>query len=54
MHITAHTRKFKEELSMNYNLDRIIAVRNNKIVYRDGDKMVKVFDSEYKKADVLN
>ena len=39
---------------MNYNLDRIIAVRNNKIVYRDGDKMVKVFDSEYKKADVLN
>lgn len=36
------------------NLDRIIAVRNNKTVYRDGDRCLKVFDSDYSKADVLN
>lgn len=35
-------------------LDRVIAVRNNKTVYRDGDKCIKVFNSEYSKADVLN
>ncbi len=35
-------------------LDRIIAVRNNKTVYRDGDRALKVFDKEYSKADVLN
>lgn len=35
-------------------LDRIIAVRNNKTVYRDGDITLKVFDSTYSKADVLN
>lgn len=39
---------------MSLNLDRVIAVRSSKIVYRDGDKAVKVFDKEYKKADVLN
>lgn len=39
---------------MSFNLDRVIAVRNSKIVYRDGDKSIKVFDKEYKKADVLN
>ncbi len=36
------------------NLDRVIAVRNNKTIYRDGDKCIKVFNSEYSKADVLN
>ena len=36
------------------NLDRVIAVRNNKTVYRDGDKCVKIFNTEYSKADVLN
>lgn len=36
------------------NLDKVIAVRNNKTVYRDGDKCVKVFNAEYSKADVLN
>ncbi len=36
------------------NLDRVIAVRNNKTVYRDGDNCVKVFDSEFSKADILN
>lgn len=35
-------------------LDRIIAVRNNKTVYRDGELCMKVFDSTYSKADVLN
>ena len=36
------------------NLDRVIAVRNNKTVYRDGDRCIKVFSAEYSKADVLN
>ena len=36
------------------NLDRVIAVRNNKTIYRDGDRCVKVFSSDYSKADVLN
>jgi len=36
------------------NLDRVIAVRTNKTVYRDGDKAIKVFSSDYSKADVLN
>ena len=34
-------------------LDRVIAVRNNKTIYRDGDRCIKVFNSEYSKADVL-
>ena len=36
------------------NLDRVIAVRNTKTVYRDGDRCLKVFNPEYSKADVLN
>lgn len=36
------------------NLDRVIAVRNSKTIYRDGDKCVKVFSADYSKADVLN
>ncbi len=36
------------------NLDRIIAVRNSKTIYRDGDRCVKVFDSDFSKSDVLN
>ena len=35
-------------------LDRVIAVRNNKTIYRDGDRPIKVFNAEYSKADVLN
>ena len=35
-------------------LDRVIAVRNNKTVYRDGDRCIKIFNAEYSKADVLN
>jgi RIO-like serine/threonine protein kinase len=35
-------------------LDRVIAVRNNKTIYRDGDRAIKVFNAVYSKADVLN
>lgn len=35
-------------------LDRVIAVRNNKTIYRDGDKCIKVFSENYSKAQVLN
>ncbi len=35
-------------------LDRVIAVRNNKTIYRDGDRCIKVFNEEYSKSDVLN
>lgn len=35
-------------------LDRVIAVRNNKTIYRDGDNCIKVFDADFSKADVLN
>ena len=35
-------------------LDRVIAVRNNKTIYRDGERCIKVFNAEYSKADVLN
>ncbi len=35
-------------------LDRVIAVRNNKTIYRDGERCVKVFNEDYSKADVLN
>lgn len=36
------------------NLDRVIAVGNNKTVYRDGGRCLKVFGEEYSKADVLS
>lgn len=35
-------------------LDRVIAVRNNKTVFRDGDRCVKVFGTGYSKADILS
>ncbi len=35
-------------------LDKVIAVRANKTVYRDGDYSIKVFDEPYSKADILN
>lgn len=35
-------------------LDRVIAVRTAKTVYRDGDLCIKVFNEEFSKADVLN
>lgn len=36
------------------NLDRVIAVRNTKTIYRDDDKCIKVFNQDYTSADVLN
>lgn len=36
------------------NLDRVIAVRNTKTVYRDGGRCYKVFIEGYSKADILN
>ena len=35
-------------------LDRVIAVRTKKTVYRDGDKCVKVFNNPYSKAAIFN
>ena len=35
-------------------LEKIIAVRNTKTIYRDGDKCIKVFNEGFSKADVLN
>lgn len=35
-------------------MDRVIAVRSNKTVYRDGDSTAKVFDSDFSKVAVLN
>lgn len=43
---------FEKEGEM--KLDRIIAVRNSKTVYRDGTLCLKVFGEEYSKADVLS
>ena len=34
--------------------DNVIAKRKHKVIYRDGDRCIKVFDSDYSKADVLN
>lgn len=35
-------------------LEKIIAVRTSKTVYRDGDIAIKVFDEDYSKSDILN
>ena len=34
--------------------DKVIAVRNTKTVYRDGDNVIKLFDEHYSKSDILN
>ena len=34
--------------------DRVIAVRNAKTVYRNGEICIKVFNEGYKKSDVVN
>ena len=36
------------------NFDKVIATSENKVIYRDGNLCIKVFDSDYSKADVLN
>ena len=35
-------------------LEKVIAVRTAKTVYRDGTRAVKVLDEDYKKSDILN
>ena len=35
-------------------LEKIVAVRPSKVIYRDADRAIKVFDADYSKADVLN
>ncbi|HAG13012.1 MAG TPA: aminoglycoside phosphotransferase [Ruminococcus sp.] len=39
---------------MAFNEDQIIAVRPTKVVYREGDTVVKLFNADYSKASVLN
>ncbi len=36
------------------NNENIIAERVNKKIYRDGDKVIKLFNEDYSRADVLN
>ncbi len=36
------------------NLNKVIALRTTKTVYKDGDLAVKVFDKNFSKADILN
>ena len=36
------------------NLERIIAKRKAKTIYKDQDNCVKLFDADYSKADILN
>ncbi len=35
-------------------LEKVIAVRTSKTIYRDGDYAIKVFDEGYSKSDILN
>ena len=39
---------------MSIKTDKIIAIRSSKTIYHDGDTVVKVFDKDYSKSDVLN
>ena len=39
---------------MSIQADRVIAVRTGKTVYRDGDTLLKVFDKDFAKSDILN
>ena len=35
-------------------LDKVLAERKNKVIYRDGDLVAKVFDETFPKSDILN
>lgn len=35
-------------------LDKVIAKRKNKVIYRDGNDCIKLFDADFSKIDVLN
>ena len=34
--------------------ETILAERKNKVIYKDGDKTIKVFDESFPKSDILN
>ena len=36
------------------NLENILAERKTKTIYRDGDSVIKLFNHNYSKADILN
>lgn len=36
------------------NLEKIIAIRNTKTVYKDDDNCIKVFNVGFSKSDILN
>ena len=46
--------KYEKGMVMNMKLDNIISKRPTKTIYRDGDKVIKLFDETYTAADVLN
>ena len=33
--------------------EKVLAERKDKVIYKDGDKCIKVFDENYKKSDIL-
>ena len=35
-------------------LDNVIAKRPTKTIYRDGDTVIKLFNEDYLKSDILN
>lgn len=37
-----------------HKLERVIALRNNKTIYRDGDEVIKLFGEDFSKSDILN
>lgn len=39
---------------MELGKDKILAVRNSKTIYRHEDKVIKLFDESFSKADILN
>lgn len=36
------------------DFEKVLAVRNKKTVYKNGDKAIKVFNEDFKKSDILN
>ena len=34
--------------------EKVLAERKDKVIYKDGDRCIKVFDENYRKSDVLN
>ena len=39
---------------MNFmKFEKVLAERKDKVIYKDGDKCIKVFDESYKKSDIL-